>query len=113
MTYEHQISAYAYTKTADGYGGYTESYTSLTYAPMWANIRQIRSSDQQIGLTPTEERTYEVTVPYNFNGFTWHLNYYIDSDQYGLMKVTAIDETQRKRQIVLTCVENVGPGVTS
>lgn len=112
-SYIYEISAYAYTKSPDGYGGFTESYVALNYAPIWANIRQIRSADTQIALQPIEERMFEVSVPYGFNGFTWHMNYYIDTVEYGVMKVTAIEESVRKREIILTCVENVGAGITS
>lgn len=110
-TFTEEISVYAYTKTSDGYGGLVDSYQSLTYAPIWANIEQTRSADIQLGLRPTEEKLFDVTVPYNFNGFTWALNYYIDT-RFGLMKVVNIDETRRKREIVLTCALNEGTEVS-
>ena len=100
MTHTEEISVYKYTKTYNGYGGYSEGTPELQLdAPTWATVNILSGSDTFISDRNETLLRAEIFVNWR-EDFTWSRDMYVVT-RFGSFDVTDIVEQERKRLIKL------------
>ena len=103
LTLNETISVYRYSKTEDGFAGYTETVVLQTDAPAFAHIKDDSGSDGTVA-----DRTVAVgnfTIECNYkNTFTWYRDMYVVS-RFGLLQIVGPPiEAKRLRRLRLSAV---------
>lgn len=98
MILNETISVYRYSKTEDGYAGYSESVVNQTSAPAFAAIRVDEGTEQLISERTVAVGRYTIECNYK-NTFTWERDMYIVS-RFGLLQIVGpAQEVKRLRRL--------------
>ncbi len=91
---------YKYTKTYNGYGGYSQGVAELqTDAPTWATVNILSGNDTFMSDRNETLLRAEILVNYRAD-FAWSRDMYVVT-RFGSFDVTDIVEQERKRLIRL------------
>jgi len=99
----HRISIEQLTRTADGQGGFTESWSQ--FASVWANIVPTSAAERFFAQRIESNVTHKIGIRY-LSGVASEMRIIFETRIFQIHGVRKIDE--EKWFMILDCVENVG-----